>query len=451
MPKKIGKRDITGQKGINVIEEVVLEMDFLWYPSGSVEAGIDGYIEIRDGETEEVSNLIIQVQSKATTKPKSLGEDDSKLEYRCDQRDLEYWLQGNAPVILVIVKVETREAYWTSIKDYFQDPEKRRSRKVIFNKVKDRFDASARTALTNLAIPRNSGIYLAPRPKKEKLYSNLLKVSGFGERLYTGYTSTEDQSKAYSKLLKIGQSLGQEWLLVDNLILSFHDLRQHPWSTICDSGTVEEHDVEDWAQSHISEHQRQFVWLLNKALREKVNDELLFDQKKKCYYFKPTHDLTTRKYNYHSLLKKASRDVFLSYDKKTSKEIAYYRHSAFEGQFLKIESDWFLEIKPTYFFTRDGFTRDKYDWDHLSGIKRIEKNAAVFGQLVMWAEYLITPVQGNLFFSPYPFLQFDKLEEFEVDVGIDDSTWVRNEESDVAGLIEDSVNELPLFKLSHED
>ncbi|ASC73673.1 hypothetical protein XM38_046450 [Halomicronema hongdechloris C2206] len=66
MPKKIGKRDITGQKGINVIEEIVLEMGFLWYPTGGVEAGIDGFIEIRDDVTEEVTNSIIQVQGKAT-------------------------------------------------------------------------------------------------------------------------------------------------------------------------------------------------------------------------------------------------------------------------------------------------------------------------------------------------------------------------------------------------
>jgi hypothetical protein len=63
--KKIHKHDILGQRGINLIERVVLDMGFLWNPSG-FDAGIDGYIELRDPTTGDVTNCIIQVQSKAT-------------------------------------------------------------------------------------------------------------------------------------------------------------------------------------------------------------------------------------------------------------------------------------------------------------------------------------------------------------------------------------------------
>ena len=64
--KKIGKSDVIGQKGMSLIEGVVLSMGFMFYPTGGVEAGIDGYIELRDEETEEVGNLLLQVQGKAT-------------------------------------------------------------------------------------------------------------------------------------------------------------------------------------------------------------------------------------------------------------------------------------------------------------------------------------------------------------------------------------------------
>ncbi len=40
--KKIHKNSLLGQRGINLIERRVLEMGFIWYPTGSVEAGIDG-------------------------------------------------------------------------------------------------------------------------------------------------------------------------------------------------------------------------------------------------------------------------------------------------------------------------------------------------------------------------------------------------------------------------
>ena len=67
-PKKIGKGDITGALGVNIIERRLLEMGYLWYPSGGVEAGIDGRLEIRV-ESGEVTNLVVSVQSKATDCP----------------------------------------------------------------------------------------------------------------------------------------------------------------------------------------------------------------------------------------------------------------------------------------------------------------------------------------------------------------------------------------------
>ncbi|MHC4075935.1 MAG: DUF4365 domain-containing protein, partial [Planctomycetota bacterium] len=64
-PKKITQNQITGQQGVNYVEQTVLEMGFTWHPTNaSLEAGIDGIIEIRDPETGEVTNNIIQVQVK---------------------------------------------------------------------------------------------------------------------------------------------------------------------------------------------------------------------------------------------------------------------------------------------------------------------------------------------------------------------------------------------------
>jgi hypothetical protein len=66
--KKILHTDIVGQQGINLIESVCRKIGFLWHPTG-LEAGIDGCIEIRNTSTGEVTNCIIQVQSKATEQP----------------------------------------------------------------------------------------------------------------------------------------------------------------------------------------------------------------------------------------------------------------------------------------------------------------------------------------------------------------------------------------------
>jgi hypothetical protein len=150
MAKKIHQNSIIGQEGVNLVERLVLKMGFLWYATPGMEAGIDGVIEIRDKITGAVYNKIIQVQSKATEK-RFPAETADKFHYICDENDLQYWLEGNTPVILVVSRPRTDEAYWVSVKSYFKDPEKRASRRVVFDKKRDRFDERSTKALMDLA------------------------------------------------------------------------------------------------------------------------------------------------------------------------------------------------------------------------------------------------------------------------------------------------------------
>ena len=62
------------------------------------------------------TNSIIQVQSKAT-EGRFTAETAVSLEYVCDERDLTYWMQGNAPVILVVSRPKTGEAYYVLLRD----------------------------------------------------------------------------------------------------------------------------------------------------------------------------------------------------------------------------------------------------------------------------------------------------------------------------------------------
>ena len=64
--KKIGRSDIIGQRGMAYIDGVVHSMGYVFYPTGGVEAGIDGYIELRDEQTGVVGNVLLQVQGTPT-------------------------------------------------------------------------------------------------------------------------------------------------------------------------------------------------------------------------------------------------------------------------------------------------------------------------------------------------------------------------------------------------
>lgn len=438
--KKIHANAIKGQQGVNLIEATVLAMDFLWQPSGQIEAGIDGYIEIRDSVSGAVTNSIIQVQSKATDKPFT-AESAASFEYLCDADDLKYWMSGNAPVILIVSRPRTRETYWVAIKDYFAEPARLKSRKVMFDKVRDRFDATCRQALISLAVPRDVGLYLAPQPKRERLYSNLLPVTYYAERLYVAETPYREVRDLWAVVNARGLIIGNAWILRDKCIYSFHDLREPPWDTLCDRGTIEDFSVQEWATTSDADTQRQFVNLLNRCLVEFGRTlDLAYDARHKHYYFRATGDLSPRTVRYQSLTKTASKTVFQAYPSKGKPDqIAYYRHSAFEGKFRRYHGAWFLEITPTYHFTRDGHNWYSYYEDRLKGIKRLERNPAVLGQLLMWAAYL--GQQSSLFSTRPPLIQLGSLRTIDLNAGIFDEAWRRHEEGDEAKTLANPDNE----------
>ena len=136
--KKIGRSDIIGQRGMAHIDGVVHSMGYVFYPTGGVEAGIDGYIELRDEQTEVVGNLLLQVQGKSTERQRLQAETDDSFEFPCSENDISYWLHGTAPVLLIVVLPERGTAYWKSIKEWFRDPERLKARKKeLFEKLKD--------------------------------------------------------------------------------------------------------------------------------------------------------------------------------------------------------------------------------------------------------------------------------------------------------------------------
>ena len=443
--KKIHSSSIIGQQGINLIEKRVLDMGFIWYPTGAIEAGIDGIIEIRDPNSGEVYNSIIQVQSKATLNPFQAETSDS-FHYLCDENHLDYWLKGNAPVILIVSRPSTDEAYWISIKHYFKDPTRRKNRKILFNKNKDNFDKTCIKKLLKIALPEDAGIYISPPPKSEKLFTNLLEVESFAPKIYIADTRFRSYKSLWKRLNELGGNFAGEWILKDKRILSFNNLEEYPWNKICDVGTLEPFDSTEWAFSPEIDKRKEFVQLLNVALKGKVWPKLKFNQNKECFYFRATRNLSPLKISYRTASgRTATRTIFeVYYSKRDNYRISYYRHSAFEGQFMLFDGIWYLEITPTYFYTYNGHNLDKYYEDRLSKIKQLERNPALLGQLFMWAHFLGT--HDDLFTDKYPFLEFVELKQFSIDFGLDDASWLNNEIEEEIQVVKSNFDELPLFE-----
>jgi hypothetical protein len=443
-PKRIHQNSLTGQQGVNLIATIVGEMGFLWTPTGgSADAGIDGFIEIRQPDTGEATNLIVQVQSKATVNRWD-NETETTFEYRCNERDIDYWMQGNAPVILVVSRPRDHEAYWVSVKHYFEDLDRRKSKKVTFDKVRNLFSTATGDDLCRIAASEASGIYLAPPPIQESLISNLLPVARFAQTIFVASTAHRRNETVWADMKERGAKHGKAWFLKDGSIVSFHDLRSSPWKEICEPGTTESLYSDEWARSHDPVKKADFTRLLNLSLGDMLNAKFVNywhpKGREPLYYFSKTRDLQAKQVSWKRI-KESKRTVFgPHFGKKDTTRIIYYRHLAFVPYFLRFGGQWYLEITPSYHFTSDGKVPSKFRESYLAGIKRIEKHESVRGNVEFWASFL---TEQDLF-STAPLLTFAELMSFTTDFGIAEKDWLNRADEDEKQIDDDANSTLVL-------
>jgi hypothetical protein len=445
--KIVTSQNIIGQQGANLIERITLAMRFVWRPIVIFDVGIDGEIEVCDPVTGEATNSVIRVQAKTTTQPFQ-AETQLGFEFTCDERDLDYWLRGNTPVILIVCRPATSEAYWVDIKAYFSDLHLRKTRKVYFDKKQNVFDENAASKLTALALPKESGLYFSPLALRETIYTNLLRVTSYAKNIYIASTDYRTPNAVWAEFKSRGIQIGSEWILKNKQILSFYDLDEPPFNSICDEGTVERFDASEWAEADDTDKMNEFIFLLKSCLKQRARQLGLYhDKERDLFYFPATKRLQIRKISYKGLRQNTSREVFKAYNKKNApNERAYCRHAAFKSKFVRLDNVWYLELTPTYHFTRDGRYPDKYRGEHTSGIKRLERNPAVFGQLLMW-EYVLRTPRNSMLSNEYPFLTFGDFEKLEIEGGIPDDMWNRTEEGIQAQSMNSEANQLRLLGL----
>ena len=258
----------------------------------------------------------------------------------------------------------------------------------------------------------------------ETLHSNLLPVTWYAEKVYTAQTDLANTNAAWARFKENKREPeGGEFVVRGKQILSFRDLDHPAFRAVCEVGTIEEQPTTHWSTSEDPDLRRSFVELLNRALSAKVRQQgVRFDGDGKYYHFMATPDKRPREFRYRSRQNRTSREVFGPHmSKQDPKRVAYYRHSAFKGQFRRYGDGWFLEITPTYRFTSDGRALHPYAESYLQGIKEQENNDAVAGQVIMWAAFLNRSAE---IFAREEFIRFGELLTFGLDAGVDDARWL---------------------------
>lgn len=412
------------RQGIALIAKAVADMGHLWNETQN-DFGTDGFVEIVDGNTEKATNRIVLVQSKAT----SVAFGDRPIGFTCDQDDLRYWLHGNAPVILVRSHPSDGEAYWVSIKDYFgAHPEQRESRRILFDRETDRFDIDSAASLSELAKPRLDGLHLGTPPTHETLVTNLLPVEKLPDQIYVADAVIQRGRDAQRVWKDAAGSWPWDWLVWSRRLYSFTDPSEGMLADLC-RGPVSAFPTVEWTRAD-DERRRHLVWLLKGALTGQTRPALRSN--KDLTWVAAAGELPL----VIDIPDLSTTRTLVGEHRRKDGSFRYIRHLAFAPSFVRYDGQWYLELTPSYHFTKDGREPDFYAASHRSGIKRIERFSDFRRNVDTLARILRGDVDlGGL--TPDPedqLLRFGELARVQLNTGHEDQDDVASISIDKKGL-----------------
>lgn len=435
--KKISEQQRIGQQGVHLLGARLLSVGLSFHPNGPLDAGIDGFLELRDPQTGEVRAQWITAQLKTQKEGRLTEETDKGFSYLCKQADLDYWLSSNVPVVLFVARLSDERICWKALHTWFADADHRRTRKVVFDKTKDALNEAALPGLAATVASFSAPGRVVPSTRiAEALNSNLLKVS-FPAKTHVAETMSS-YSEVREALVERYGSPPVDWILHGKNIYSFRDISIPPFRDVIEEGSERTVDTRQWSESDGEVTRRLFVQLLHRALGEMVHDTLAFWRDRRYLFWKIGRGKETRTWSYRSFENKTQRKVVKSYKREGETKPSYFRHDAFHANFVRIAGEWYMAIEPSYHFTSDGYHEFRYSADRMSGIKRLETNQSVRGHIGMWTAFLVR--QPDLLRKDP--LAFTAIPALGLPFGVADDLWRENEDDEEKTRMEKAQLEL---------
>jgi len=445
MNKRITDNQVLGELGETAVKKIVLETGFIYEPRGRLEAGTDGIIELRDPRSGAPLGKLLGVQVKSTASGQYIRENEQVFEYLLKSDDLAYWRKYNIPVIIVLWRQTDGSAYWKDVSDSQYGEERR----LKFDKTNDVFDPNCADHLAALTIDRHSpGVYLPPLNTGENAIINMMRIQ-LPDEIFIATSPFGSGRDAIPELVK-QKNARFDWVIRKRRFVSFFDPREFGTKAIIDVDQVEAVDTALFAFNDDIDDTNDTVDLLRRGLERQASTQISHLRKERLFYFHAMSVNKPRKYKYASIVKEASAKVVSYYpNKKFPDKSGYVRHHAANLRFERLGDEWFVVIDPTYYFTRNGFAPHLFPGALLAGKKRLERNAAIRGQVIMWQSLLAESAeQKNDLFEKTDatdhLLGFEHLPLVELAQAVPEATWNRTDprakEMEDADLFENGLS-----------
>jgi hypothetical protein len=428
MMKRITDNQILGELGETSVKKIVLETGFIYEHRGRLEAGTDGLIELRDQRSGAPLGKLLGVQVKATAEGKYVRETEKQFEYLLKPDDLTYWRQSNIPVIIVVWRQSDGSAYWKDVTDSVRGEERR----LQFDKQADVFDKNCADRIGGLTIDRRTpGVFVPPLNQGEAAIINLLRVR-LPDEIFVATSPFGSGRDAVPELLKQSDTRF-DWVIRKRRYVSFFDPRNFGTKAIVDLDQVEAIETKFFALNDESDDTNDTIDLLRRTVERQMTAQLSYLPKERLFYFRALAANKARSYRYTAKVNETSARVVSTYaNKKKPDAQGYVRHHAAIFRFERLGDEWFVVIDPTFYFTRNGFQPHRFPEALLAGKKRLERNAAVRGQVMMWQHLLVGSgdQKGGLFDGDKTedlILGFEQLPVIELSRAVPESSWNRTD------------------------
>src|SRR5262245_47724123 len=100
---------ITDAEGVSAVEHRILQLGWLFRRQFTFDYGIDAHIEVRADSQPKGRMLAVQIKSGHSYFERA---DENAIEFRGKLEHLDYWLEHDLPVIVILYDPTTKEFCW---------------------------------------------------------------------------------------------------------------------------------------------------------------------------------------------------------------------------------------------------------------------------------------------------------------------------------------------------